>query len=164
MNEIVDKTRVDLAVMAVDELTRCAQEIDLRYLHLGKMLLFVKEKELYKHYSEHTQTMSAFLREIDIGIGMSAADHYIRIYRTFGEKLEGRKIAFKRLLLITPLCKADEATEKWLTLAENLPYSGLQATIREEGGKVPADNCDHPEGERQAFWRCLKCNQWIKEG
>ena len=164
MDEIVDKGKVDLAVMAVDELTRCSQEIDLRFLHLGKMLLFVKEKELYKHYSEHTQTMSAFLREIDIGIGMSQSDHLIRVYRTFGEKLEGRKIAFKRLLLVHSLVTDAASIEPLLDMAESLPLKALNDTIREMRGKVASDACEHPESERQAFWRCLKCNAWIKEG
>ena len=162
MNEIVDKTRVDLAVMAVDELTKCSQEIDLRFLHLGKMLLFVKEKELYKHYSEHTQTMSAFLREIDIGIGMSQSDHLIRIYRTFGEKLEGRKIAFKRLLLVHSLVTDDASIEPLLDMAESLPLKALNDTIREMRGRTPSDACSHPMAQREEFWRCCICHQWIK--
>jgi len=164
MNEIVDKGKTDDAFRVVEELTRVSQGIDISYLMLGKLLMHVKQYELYKHYSEHTQTMSAFLREIDIGIGMSAADHYIRIYKTFGEKLEGRKIAFKRLLLVHPLCKTDEATEKWLELAEKLPYIALVAEKREHEGRTPSDACEHPEGERVAYWRCSVCNAWIKDG
>ena len=164
MNEIVDRAKTDDAFRVVEELTRVSQGIDISYLMIGKLLLHVKQYELYRHYSEHTQTMSAFLREIDIGIGMSAADHYIRIYKTFGEKLEGRKIAFKRLLLIHPLVTDEATAEKWLDLAEKLPYNALIAEKREYEGRTPSDACDHPESERQAFWRCLKCNQWIKEG
>ena len=156
--------KTDQACMAVAEMTQCCQEIDMRYLHLGKMLLYVRENELYKHYSEHTQTMSAFLREIDLGIGLSQADHYIRVYKTFGEHMEGRKIAFKRLLLIHPMVKDELSLVYWLNKAEELPLVALVAEKREHEGKTAADNCDHPESERQAFWRCGKCNAWVKEG
>ena len=162
MNEIVDKTRVDLAVMAVDELTKCAQQIDLYYLHLGKMLAFVKSQELYKHYSEHTQTMSAFLREIDIGIGMSQCDHLIRIFRKFGERMNGRTIAFKRLLLISPMVTDDESADKWLGLAEVLPYRALVAEKQAITGKVPNDVCTHPEDSIQMHKRCSLCGCWLK--
>jgi len=163
MNEPADKLKIDQAMMAVEELTKCAQEIDLRFLHLGKMLWFVKKEELYRYYSEHTQTMSAFLREIDIGIGMSAADHYIRIYRTFGERLAGRQIAFKRLLLIHPMVKDDATAEKWLDLAEKLPLIGLQSEIKERQGKTPPDGCLHPAANLVPYFRCSICGTWIKK-
>ena len=163
MQNMIDIAKTDQVVKAVDDLTRCCQGIDLAYLFIGKTLLNIKENELYKHYSEHTQTMSAFLREIDIGIGMSAADHYIRIYRTFGEKLEGRKIAFKRLLLIHPLVTDEATAEKWLDLAEKLPYNALVAEKREYEGRTPSDACDHPLAHRVEFWRCSVCHQWIKK-
>ena len=154
--------KTDQACMAVAELTRCCQEIDMRYLHLGKMLLYVRENELYKAYSEHTQTMSAFLREIDIGIGMSQADHYIRVYKTFGEKLEGRKIAFKRLLLIHPMVKDDLSLVYWLNKAEELPLVALSDEIKESQGKTPTDGCCHPTDEIETHFRCGLCGAWLR--
>lgn len=158
------RAKVDQAVMAVAELTRCCQEIDLRYLHLGKMLLYVKENELYKWYSEHTQTMSAFLREIDIGIGMSAADHYIRVYKTFGERLAGRQIAFKRLLMVHPLVAGPETIGPLLDMCQNMPLAALSDEIRERSGKVPTDKCEHPTDEIRVHYRCSICGQWLKDG
>lgn len=163
VNESADALKVQQACQAVEELTRCAQAIDMLYLKLGQMLAYVKENELYKAYSEHTQTMSAFLREIDIGIGVSQADHYIRIYKTFGDRLAGRQIAFKRLLLIHPLVKDDATAEKWLDLAATLPYIALIATKREEQGKMAADTCDHPTVNLVPYFRCSICGAWIKK-
>ena len=154
--------KTDQAVMAVAELTKCAQAIDMAYLHLGKMLLFVKENELYRYYSEHTQTMSAFLREIDLGIGMSQADHYIRIYKTFGEKMEGRKIAFKRLLLIHPLVKDEPTLTYWLDKADCMPLKALGDEIREKQGKTPSDACEHPQDQIKAHYRCGVCGAWLR--
>ena len=164
MNELTDKAKADDVFRMVAELTRCSQGIDLAYLFIGKTLMEIKNGELYRYYSEHTQTMSAFLREIDIGIGMSAADHYIRIYRTFGERLAGRQIAFKRLLMVHPLVAGPETIEPLLDMCQNMPLAALSDEIRERSGKVPVDKCEHPMAQRQAFWRCGVCNQWIKEG
>jgi hypothetical protein len=164
MNEPADKLKTDDAVRVVAELTRVAQGVDMAYLMMGKLLAHVKEHELFKYYSEHTQTMSAFLREIDLGIGMSQADHYIRIYKTFGEKMEGRKIAFKRLLLIHPLCKDEPTTHYLLDQAEKLPLKALGDEIRERQGKTPTDACEHPLEARECVYRCRICSQWLKEG
>src|SRR4030043_1224336 len=111
MNDLTDKAKTDDVFRVVAQLTRITQGVDMAFLMLGKLLLHVKENQLYRYYSEHTQTMSAFLREIDIGIGMSQSDHLIRVYRTFGEHMEGRKIAFKRLLLIHPLVTGPKSLE-----------------------------------------------------
>ena len=164
MNEITDKVKTDDVCRVVEELTRVAQGIDIGYLMLGKLLLHVKQGELYRYYSEHTQTMSAFLREIDIGIGISQADHYIRIYRTFGERLAGRQIAFKRLLMVHPLVAGPETIEPLLDMCQNMPLAALSDEIRERSGKVPVDKCEHPLSARVAYWRCSVCNAWIKEG
>jgi hypothetical protein len=162
MNEPADKLKTDQAVMAVAELTKCAQAIDMAYLHLGKMLLFVKENELYRYYSEHTQTMSAFLREIDLGIGTSQADHYIRIYKTFGEKMEGRKIAFKRLLLVHSLVKGPETIEPLLDMCQNMPLRALQDEIKERTGRTPTDGCEHPTDQIETHFRCGLCGAWLR--
>lgn len=162
MNGLTDKTKTDQAVMAVEEITRCAAAIDVAYLHLGKMLWFVKQNQLYKHYAEHTQTMSAFLREIDIGIGMSQCDHLIRVFKTFGEHLEGRKIAFKRLLLIHSLVAGPETIDPLLDLAEKLPMVGLISTIKERKGLTPPDGCQHPAEAIRTHYRCSVCGTWLK--
>jgi hypothetical protein len=163
MNEIINQVKVDQATMAVRELVKCAEAIDMAYLHMGKMLLFIKENELYKYYSEHTQTMSSFLREIDIGIGVSQADHYIRVYKTFGDKLEGRKISFKRLLLIHPLVGGSETIDHLLDMAAILPLRALNDEIRERQGRTPSDSCAHPTDAIKTFCKCSICGQWLKE-
>ena len=162
MNEITDKLKTDDVFRVVEELTRVAQGVDMAFLMLGKLLAHVKENELYRYYSEHTQTMSAFLRELDIGIGMSQADHYIRIYKTFGEKMEGRKIAFKRLLLIHPLVKDEPTLTYWLDKADCMPLKALGDEIREKQGKTPTDACEHPQEKIKAHYRCGVCGAWLK--
>jgi hypothetical protein len=159
LTPLVSKT--DRACVAVEELTKCAQLIDVGYLKLGQVLTEVKELELYKAYSEHTQTMSAFLREIDIGIGMSQSDHYIRIWKIFGEYMDGRHIAFRRLLMITPLCKDEKDIGPMLDMAETLPLKALTDEIRERSGKVATDACEHPREAWQEHFRCSICNQWL---
>lgn len=162
MNNITNQAKVQQAVQAVGELTRCAQAIDVAFIHLGEMLWFVKKNELYKYYSEHTQTMSAFLREIDIGIKTSQADHYIRIYKTFGEHLEGRQIAFKRLLMIHPLVTDIASIGPLLELAQNLPIRALADEIKERQGRTPSDACEHPPEAIQTHFRCSICGCWLK--
>jgi hypothetical protein len=162
MNEPEVVTKTDMACHAVEELTRCAQLIDVGYLKLGQVLAEVKELELYKAYSEHTQTMSAFLREIDLGIGTSQADHYIRIYKTFGEKMEGRKIAFKRLLLVHSLVKGPETIEPLLDMCQNMPLRALQDEIKERTGRTPTDGCEHPTDQIETHFRCGLCGAWLR--
>jgi hypothetical protein len=161
MNEPEVVTKTDMACHAVEELTKCAHLTDIAYLKMGAVLAEVKDQELYKAYSEHTQTMSAFLREIDIGIGLSMAEHLIRIFRKFGERMNGRTIAFKRLLLISPLVTDDESADKWLGLCETLPLKALTDEIRERSGKVATDACEHPREAWQEHFRCSICNQWL---
>lgn len=163
-NAVSDKEKTADVCRVVEELTRITQGIDMAYLMLGKLLLHVKTEELYKYYSEHTQTMSAFLREIDLGIGMSQADHYIRIYRTFGEKLAGRQIAFKRLLLIHPMIKDEPTLTYWLDRASTMPLRALGDEIKESQGKTPTDGCSHPVEARECCYRCRICGAWLKEG
>lgn len=163
MNEI---TISDDKVKAIRELTaelgNSVAQIDMLYLKIGALLAFIKEKKLYIFYASHTETWRDYLKEIDLGIGVSQADHYIRVFKTFGTELKGRRIAFKRLLLIHPLCKDEESKERFLELAEHTPWQGLQATVRESQGKIPADACDHPLGSRGKFERCSLCGAWIK--
>ncbi len=161
-NAVSDKEKTADVCRVVEELTRITQGIDMAYLMLGKLLLHVKTEELYKYYSEHTQTMSAFLREIDLGIGMSQADHLIRVYRTFGEHMEGRKIAFKRLLLIAPLVKDEPTLTYWLDRAANMPLRALSDDIRERQRKNPTDGCLHPDDSIQLHRRCSVCGCWLK--
>ena len=159
---VSNQIKTEMACMAVAELTRITQAVDAGYLMLGKLLLHVKTEELYKHYSEHTQTMSAFLREIDLGIGLSQADHYIRMYKTFGEHMEGRKIAFKRLLLIHPMVKDEPSLVYWLNKAEELPLVALSDEIKESQGKTPTDGCCHPTDEIETHFRCGLCGAWLR--
>ncbi len=161
---VSNQIKTEMACMAVTELTRITQAVDAGYLMLGKLLLHVKTEELYKYYSEHTQTMSAFLREIDLGIGLSQCDHYIRIYKTFGEKMEGRQIAFKRLLLIHPLVKDEPTLTYWLDRASTMPLRALGDEIKESQGKTPTDGCSHPVEARECCYRCRICGAWLKEG
>jgi hypothetical protein len=105
--------------------------------------------------------MSDFLREIDIGIGMSQCDHLVRVYRTFGEHMEGRKIAFKRLLMLAPLVKEGTNITPLLDMAENLPLRALQDEIREAKGLVASDQCLHPVGTLEAHYRCTVCGAWV---
>jgi hypothetical protein len=161
MNDLVDRAKTDQAVKAVEELTRAVQEIDLRSMHLGRMLWYVKENELYKSYSEHTQTMSAFLREIDIGFGQSMAEHYIRVYKTFGEEIGTRQIPFNKLLKVVPMVRNEETKTYWLDKAEHLPYKALADEIRESRGQIASDACDHPAAAWVTHCRCSQCNQWI---
>jgi hypothetical protein len=162
MNEPEVVTKTDMACHAVEELTKCAQLTDMAYLRMGAILTEIKENELYKAYSEHTKTMSAFLREIDIGIGLSMAEHYIRVWRVFGEYMTGRKIAFRRLLMITPLCKDEKDIGPMLDMAESLPLQALQDEIKERSGKgVASDVCLHPADKLVAHYRCSICNLWV---
>jgi hypothetical protein len=162
MNELVTNNVITVRKM-VDELSNCLNQIDMMYLKIGAILSVIKEHKLYKDYAEHTDTMQTFLKEIDLGIGVSQADHYIRMFRTFGEAVQGKRIAFKRLLLIHPMVKDEDSKTYWLEKAELLPWQGLQATVRESQGKIPADACEHPTDERRKFWRCSLCGAWIKE-
>ena len=164
MNEIIVSNEKHIAIRELTgELGNSVGQIDLLYLKIGALLAFIKEKKLYTFYASHTETWRDYLKEIDIGIGVSQADHYIRVFRTFGQELEGRRIAFKRLLLIHPLCKDDESRNRLMDIAEHTPWPGLQATIASEKGKTPPDACDHPLDKRSEFWRCGLCGVWIKK-
>jgi len=147
----------------VAELQRCTVQIDMMYLRIGALLAAVKDNRLYESYAEHTKTMSAFLQEIDIGIGVSQVDHYIRVWRTFGDHIGTRRIPFKRLLLANPLVNDERSLTYWLDQAEQLPYRGFKDAIAEGRGKTPVDGCDHPADQRKAFFKCLVCGAWIKE-
>jgi hypothetical protein len=161
MNDLVPSNFETVRKM-VDELGNCLNQIDMMYLKTGAILSVIKEHKLYREYASHTDTFQAFLKEIDLGIGMSQADHYIRVFRTFGDLVQGKRIAFKRLLLIHPLCKDAAETEHWIEQAESLPWQGLQANVKECRGKIAPDACSHPAESRTAFERCEICNTWIK--
>jgi hypothetical protein len=164
MNDLVIS---DDKVLAIRELTaelgNSLNQIDMLYLKIGALLAFIKEKKLYTFYASHTDTWRDYLKEIDMGIGVSQADHYIRVFKTFGDAVAGRRIAFKRLLLIHPLVKDDESRDRLLDMAEHTPWQGLQASIASEKGKIPADACEHPIASRGKFSRCSLCGAWIKE-
>lgn len=163
MNDIVvSDNKVDAIRELTAELGNSVTQIDVLYLKIGAILAHIKDSKLYTFYASHTETWRDYLKEIDMGIGVSQADHYIRVYKTFGEAVKDKRIAFKRLLLIHPLCKDDEQTTYWLAQAEQLPWQGLQATIKEGMGKVAPDACDHPLDARSVFFRCGRCGAWVK--
>ena len=145
----------------VEELKRCTIQIDMMFLKIGAILSRIKEDNLYLAYAAHTTNMSSFLRDIDIGIGLSQCDHYIRVWKTFGRYIEGRRIPFKRLLMIHPLVKDDQSREHWMEQAENLPYRALVDALSVERGRTPVDACAHPQEALRPFYKCSVCGAWI---
>lgn len=135
--------------------------IEMSWLKVGAILCEIRDKELYRQYAEHTTSMSEFLREIDIGMGLSQANHLMRIFKTFSPMIGERVIPMKRLLLIHPLvAKQPEQIEYWVEQAEHLPMQGLVSAVQEAKGQTPQDQCEHLELD--FYSRCRACGAWFK--
>lgn len=138
---------------------RAVGKINQMWREVGKLLEIIHISKLYKSYSSDVKTWSEFIKSIDIGIGVSEADHLRRVSRVFELYLEGRNIKFKRLLDILPVVN-DRNRDELLNAAEHLPFEEFNHKIRELKSVKTTDACEHPETEPWA--KCIKCGQFLK--
>ena len=151
--------RAEVCFKAVKVLDTAIGQISLMYREVGRLLEYIHKEKLYKDYSSDVKTWSQFIRSVNLGFGVSQADHLRRISRTFEPYLDGRNVKFTRLLDILPVATKENIPDL-LDAAEQLPASGWNDAVRELKGQVTTDECEHDECS--LFKKCKKCGMWLK--
>jgi len=161
-NELVEKEKGELVFKLIQEMKQADISILQGILIKGKNLVRIQEEELWKYYGEHFNNFDPdFLDELKYSV--PASYNYMRIWRTFGKYLTSKKIfdiETTRLIKLLPIVK-DETMEEWITKAKEDPKPQFKDAIREAQGKVPTDDCDHPDTDQALFTKCKICGKWI---
>jgi len=126
---------------------------------MGKLLKVVKEKKLYEKLGY--DTFASYVADPEIGLTEGNANHYIRVYETFIERLKIKEkelegIAFNRLLRLVPLLNEGKKPEEWLEKAKALSESDFIFEIKNAKGELGEVKVPFPK-----MYRCKDCGEIV---
>ena len=153
----MNKLTIDITGL-VQKINEAKRGTVINTLIIGKCLSEIAVNDLWKEYGSHLETFDDFLKEIVIP--KSTGHHYMRVWEVFGEYLtaNGLAIPTRRLIKLLPIA-TEKNKEELLHKAEILSDADFSKEIAEEKGII---DCDHPEDQRQYFYQCKLCKQWVK--
>ena len=153
----MNKLTIDITGL-VQKITEAKKNMVGNALTIGKCLSDIAVNDLWKEYGSHLENFDDFLKEIVIP--KSTGHHYMRVWDTFGEYLmaNGLALPIRRLIKLLPIA-TEENKEELLHKAEILSDADFSKEIAEEKGII---DCQHPEDQRQYFYQCKVCKQWVK--
>ena len=142
------------------KLQKAAKNMMTNALAIGKYLNEIDKDDLWKGYSNHLESFDDFLKDMDIP--KSTGHHYMRAWQKFGEYLEekGMFVPIRRLIALLPVT-TEENKKEMVDKAFGLNESEFKREVQIKKGTDP-DKCDHPLDQRQYFYQCKLCKQWVK--
>ena len=160
MSNIISKAeKVKKVVQLIEEIKQAQGETVKGYLLIGKNLDIIQKESIWQYYGSHLENFEMFLTEI--GFKHATAWNCIRIWRTFGKYKNLYDIDYFRLVRLLPIV-SEENKGEWLEKAKALTPNDFNDEIRIAKGKISQLDCQHPEEEREYYFRCKICSKWIK--
>jgi len=139
--------------------------LGLSYLHLGKLLLEMRESGDYKRIlgddlGQRRGAWNLYLSLPEISIAPSTARGLMLVYQKWIKELgyqeeKIKEIDRRKLLALVPIVDKDNADD-WLIKAQTLSRNALFQEIKQIG-KDPM-HCNH-EWEEVPTWRCRICSE-----
>ena len=161
-NELSKTKKAEIVFNLVEEIKEAKRNTVKSFLVIGKNLDIIQKEKIWQYYGEHLERFDDFLKEIRIG--RATAYNCMAIWREFGQLLISKNldVDYFRLVRLLPVVKENDDKEEWLNKADTLTIQGFNDEIKEAKGFSTTDTCNHPEEEREYFWRCKRCGKWAK--
>jgi hypothetical protein len=156
-----------------DSLNYCRNKIEegfkvacCGYLQVGKYLVMVRDKELWKQDGESCTRFEQWITS-ELGISKSTAYNAINVFEKFGNLIisnnEYQGIDFSHIVALLPFTKKEDTEEKkeqLLSMVKGQTVQGVKDNLREMKNKIATDECGHEETRNLAI--CIKCGKILK--
>lgn len=153
--QLSKKSKADLIFKYSQEIPQLKKNVVLNYWEIGKRLLEIKEKKLYRYWGDHINTFEDLLEEKEFSFKRSTAYNLMALAKV---QYIGQ-IEYERATRLLPIIKDKEEEEKKeiIDKAAELPRQGFENYIRELKGQLSQDNCSHEHQDEYLLIKCRDC-------